>query len=122
MIFGQDNQCRGRGESKKNSEQCVEILAPAGSCGSFRAALLAGADAVYVGGPYFGARAYAENFTKEQLLEAVDEAHVHGLRFYLTVNTLVKEQEIPLLCQYLEPLYKNGLDAVIVQDVGVRGL
>ena len=119
MIFGQDNQCRGRGESKKNSEQCVEILAPAGSCGSFRAALLAGADAVYVGGPYFGARAYAENFTKEQLLEAVDEAHVHGLRFYLTVNTLVKEQEIPLLCQYLEPLYKNGLDAVIVQDVGV---
>ena len=119
MIFGQGDQCRGRGGRKKNSRQCVEILAPAGSYDSFRAALLAGADAVYAGGPYFGARAYAENFTKEQLLKAIDEAHLHGLRFYLTVNTLVKDPEFPLLYTYLEPLYRSGLDAVIVQDVGV---
>lgn len=119
MIFEQDHRCRGRGKSKKNSGHCVELLAPAGSYESFRAALLTGADAVYAGGPYFGARAYAENFTKEQLLEAIDEAHLHGLRFYLTVNTLVKDKEIPLLFTYLEPLYRNGLDAVIVQDVGV---
>lgn len=118
MIFGQDDRCRGRGEPKKNNRRCVEILAPAGSYECFRAALLAGADAVYAGGPYFGARAYADNFSEEELLEAIDEAHLHGLRFYLTVNTLVKEQEIPLLYTYLEPLYRNGLDAVIVQDVG----
>lgn len=119
MIFGQDNRCRGGGESKKNSGQCVEILAPAGSYDSFRAALRAGANAVYAGGPYFGARAYAENFTEELLLQAIDEAHLHGLRFYLTVNTLVKDQELPLIRTYLEPLYRKGLDAVIVQDVGV---
>lgn len=119
MIFGQDDRCHDRGESKKNSGQCVEILAPAGSYESFRAALLAGANAVYAGGPYFGARAYAENFTEQQLLKAIDEAHLHGLRFYLTVNTLIKDQEIPSLYTYLDPLYRNGLDAVIVQDVGV---
>lgn len=118
MIFGQDDRCRGRGESKKNSRRSVEILAPAGSYECFRAALLAGADAVYAGGPYFGARAYAENFSEEKLLEAIDEAHLHGLRFYLTVNTLIKDREIPLLYTYLEPLYRNGLDTVIVQDVG----
>ena len=97
----------------------MEVLAPAGSYDSFRAALTAGADAVYAGGPHFGARAYAENFTEEQLLEAIDEAHLHGRRFYLTVNTLVKDQELPQLYRYLEPLYRGGLDAVIVQDTGV---
>lgn len=97
----------------------MEVLAPAGSYDSFRAALAAGADAVYAGGPHFGARAYAENFTWDQLSEAIDEAHLHGRRFYLTVNTLVKDQELPRLCSDLEPLYRGGLDAVIVQDVGV---
>ncbi len=102
-----------------NRERCVEVLAPAGSYDSFRAALAAGADAVYAGGPHFGARAYAENFTEEQLLQAIDEAHLHGRRLYLTVNTLVKDQELPQLYSYLEPLYRGGLDAVIVQDAGV---
>ncbi len=97
----------------------MEVLAPAGSYDSFRAALTAGADAVYAGGPHFGARAYAQNFTEEQLLEAIDEAHLHGRRLYLTVNTLVKDQELPQLYSYLEPLYRGGLDAVIVQDTGV---
>ncbi len=97
----------------------MEVLAPAGSYDSFRAALTAGADAVYAGGPHFGARAYAENFTEEQLLDAIDEAHLHGRRFYLTVNTLVKDQELPQLYDYLAPLYRGGLDAVIVQDTGV---
>ena len=97
----------------------TEILAPAGSYDSFRAALRAGADAVYAGGSRFGARAYAENFTDEELICAVEEAHLFNRRFYLTVNTLLKEEEIGQLYDYLAPLYERGLDAVIVQDMGV---
>lgn len=97
----------------------IEILAPAGSYACFQAAVQAGADAVYAGGPRFGARAYADNFTEEELIRAIREAHVYGVRFYLTVNTLLKEHEIEELYDYLAPFYKNGLDAVIVQDVGV---
>src|SRR5699024_821603 len=66
-----------------------------------------------------GARAYADNFTEEELLCAVKEAHLHGCRFYLTVNTLLKDEEIDTLYDYLAPLYEAGLDAVIVQDIGV---
>ena len=104
-----------------NDKQCrtVEILSPAGSYECFRAALNAGADAVYAGGPRFGARAYADNFTAEQLVRSIGEAHLHGCRFYLTVNTLLKEDETAELYDYLEPLYTAGLDAVIVQDTGV---
>ena len=97
----------------------IEILAPAGSYESFKAAVAAGADAVYAGGPRFGARAFADNFTDEQLLEAIDYAHLHGRKFYLTVNTLLKDEEMEMLHGYLEPLYRQGLDAVIVQDIGV---
>lgn len=107
---------------KNSREKKVEILAPAGSYESFRAAVAAGADAVYAGGSRFGARAFAENFTEEQLLKAIDYAHLHGRRFYLTVNTLLKDHEIDCLAEYLEPLYRGGLDAVIVQDVGVMGV
>lgn len=96
----------------------IEILAPAGSYESFLAAVHAGADAVYAGGPRFGARAFAENFTGETLLQAIDYAHLHGRRFYLTVNTLFKDSEICDLYDYLYPLYLQGLDAVIVQDAG----
>lgn len=101
------------------TDRKIEILAPAGSYDSFRAALNAGADAVYAGGPRFGARAYADNFTEEELIKAIREAHLAGRRFYLTVNTLLKERERMDLYDYLAPLYENGLDAVIVQDVGV---
>ena len=71
----------------KNQDRKIEILAPAGSYESFHAAIVAGADAVYAGGPKFGARAFAENFTKAQLLNAIDYAHLHQRKFYLTVNT-----------------------------------
>ena len=104
---------------KDQERRKIEILAPAGSYDSFRAAILAGADAVYAGGPRFGARAYATNFTEESLLEAIDYAHLHGRKFYLTVNTLLKDSEIETLDSYLRPLYEGGLDAIIVQDFGV---
>lgn len=98
----------------------IEILAPAGSYESLKAAIAAGADAVYVGGSRFGARAYANNFAEEELLEAIDYVHLHGKKIYLTVNTLLKEKELEKeLYDYLLPYYRQGLDAVIVQDVGV---
>ncbi len=97
----------------------VEILAPAGSLMSLKAAVCAGADAVYIGGSLFGARAYAENPGEEELLRAIDYVHLHGRKIYLTVNTLLKDQEMEKLYDYLLPYYKQGLDAVIVQDVGV---
>ena len=84
------------------------------------AAIAAGADAVYIGGGRFGARAYADNPGEEQLLRAIDYVHLHGKKLYLTVNTLLKEQELQEeLYGYLAPLYREGLDAVIVQDLGV---
>ncbi|MGN1267178.1 MAG: U32 family peptidase [Dorea sp.] len=97
----------------------VEILAPAGSYESLKAAISAGADAVYIGGSKYGARAYANNLDEEQMLEAIDYAHIHGRKIYLTVNTLLKDDEIDQLYDYLIPYYKQGLDAVIVQDIGV---
>lgn len=101
---------------KKN----VEILSPAGSYESLKAAIAAGADAVYIGGTRFGARAYANNLTEEELLEAIDYVHLHGRKIYLTINTLLKERELQNeLYEYLLPYYKHGIDAVIVQDIGV---
>ena len=98
----------------------IELLAPAGSYEGFEAAIGAGADAVYVGGAAFGARAYAKNFGEEELLRAIDTAHLHGKKLYLTVNTLLKNRELTeQLYDYLLPYYKEGLDAVIVQDMGV---
>ena len=96
-----------------------EVLAPAGSFQTFKAVIEAGADAVYVGGSSFGARAYADNFTEEELLEAIDYAHLRGKKVYLTVNTLLKNKEInDDLYDYLLPFYLKGLDAVLVQDFG----
>lgn len=97
----------------------IEILAPAGSFESLMAAVSAGADAVYIGGSKFGARAYANNLDEEKMLEAIDYVHLHGRKIYLTVNTLLKDHEIDQLYEYLLPYYRQGLDAVIVQDVGV---
>ncbi|MBS5063371.1 MAG: U32 family peptidase [Hungatella hathewayi] len=99
--------------------QQVEILAPAGSFESMTAAIAAGADAVYIGGSRFGARAYADNLNEDRMLEAIDYAHLHGCHLYMTVNTLVKEGELDGLDDYLRPYYERGLDAVIVQDLGV---
>ena len=100
-------------------KKTVEILAPAGSFESMKAAVAAGADAVYMGGSRFGARAFADNPEEDKLLEAIDYVHLHGCRLYLTVNILMKEQEMDELYGYLLPYYKRGLDAVIVQDLGV---
>lgn len=103
-------------------KQKVELLAPAGSFESLTAAIAAGADAIYIGGNRFGARAYAENLDTEQMKEAIDYAHLHGVSIYLTVNTLLKEHEIDEVYEYLYPFYCQGLDAVIVQDLGVLSL
>lgn len=97
----------------------VELLAPAGNYEAFLGAVNAGADAVYLGGQRFGARAYADNFDTEQILRALHVAHFYGKKVYLTVNTLLKERELAELSSYLAPFYEAGLDGVIVQDFGV---
>lgn len=98
----------------------LELLSPAGSLEICKGVIDAGADAVYLGGNLFGARAYAKNFDQEQLFEALDYAHLHGKKIFLTVNTLVKNAEMEkYLYDYMEPLYRHGLDAAIVQDLGV---
>ena len=97
-----------------------ELLSPAGSLEICKAVLNAGADAVYLGGDKFGARAFAKNFTQNDIQEALDFAHMRGKKIFLTVNTLLKNKEIETeLFSYLKPLYEHGLDAVIVQDYGV---
>ena len=87
----------------------VEVLAPAGSYESMTAAVSAGADAVYIGGTRFGARAFADNLDQETLCRAIDYVHLHGRRLYLTVNTLFKEQELEELYDYLKPFYENEI-------------
>lgn len=96
-----------------------EILAPCGNREAFEAALRAGADAVYLAGNSFGARAYAGNFDKDVLLSTLERAHLFGVKVYLTVNTLFKNEELGALEGFLAPLYEAGLDAVLVQDFGV---
>ena len=96
----------------------TEVLAPAGSIEGLKAALYAGADAVYTGGRMFGARAYANNLSDEELSECIDYCHLHNKKLYLTTNTLMKQSEIYQLADWLVPFYEQGLDAVIVQDFG----
>ena len=96
----------------------TELLAPAGNYEALTGALSAGADAIYLGGNAFGARAYADNFSCEEICEGIRYAHTLQKKIYLTVNTLVKEWEFPALYQFLIPFYEAGLDAVIVQDLG----
>lgn len=97
----------------------VELLAPAGNFDGLKGAIKAGADAVYLGGQLFGARAYADNFSAQEVCGAIHMAHVFGKKVYLTVNTLVKEKELDQLYDFLLPFYEQGLDGVIVQDLGV---
>ncbi len=110
-----------KADKRKNVQ--VEVLAPAGSLDIMKAVVAAGADAVYLGGNMFGARAFASNFNDEELICAIEYAHLYGRKVYLTVNTLLKEREIEKsLIEYLIPFYEAGLDAVIVQDLGVLKL
>ncbi len=97
----------------------VELLAPAGNYETMLGAFSAGADAVYLGGQGFGARAFADNFTEEEIISAIRYAHLHGRKIYLTVNTLLKEEEIPALKKFFAPYAYAGLDAAIIQDLGV---
>ncbi|WP_044912835.1 U32 family peptidase [Butyrivibrio sp. WCE2006] len=97
----------------------VELLAPAGNYETMVGAFNAGADAVYLGGQGFGARAFADNFTNEEVIKAIQYAHLHGKKIYLTVNTLLKENEIPAFKEFFEPFAMAGLDGAIIQDFGV---
>jgi putative protease len=99
-----------------------ELLAPAGSPQALRAAVAAGADAVYLSGKRFGARKFSANFTEPELKWAVDYAHLRGVKVYVTVNTLIREDELPDLARYLLLLYSNGTDALLVQDLGAASL
>ncbi|MCR5785889.1 MAG: U32 family peptidase [Eubacterium sp.] len=100
----------------------MELLSPAGSFDTFKAVINAGADSVYAAGNKFGARAYAANFSEEELIRAIDYTNLLGKRFYLTVNTLFKEDELNILCDYTAPFYERGLSGVIVQDMGAAML
>ena len=97
----------------------VELLAPAGNYEAFLGAVNAGADAVYLGGNKFGARAYADNFSDDEICQAIHTAHFMGKKIYMTVNTLIKDTELSELYSWLLPFYEAGLDGVIVQDIGV---
>lgn len=100
----------------------VELLAPAGSMEALYAAVQNGCDAVYLGGEMFGARAFAHNFSKEDLREAVVYAHIYGVQVYVTVNTLIKEEELNEILSYIMYLQEIDVDAVIVQDLGLLSL
>ncbi|GFI03323.1 putative protease YdcP [Lachnospiraceae bacterium] len=107
-----------RGLMKRETMGRVELLSPAGNFHALKGAIKAGADAVYLGGALYGARAYADNFTQDEICAGIHLAHVFGKKIYLTVNTLVKEKELDGLYPFLLPLYEAGLDGVIVQDLG----
>ncbi|SCY80169.1 DUF3656 domain-containing U32 family peptidase [Alkaliphilus peptidifermentans] len=100
----------------------IELLAPAGSFDALKAALLNGADAVYLGGKDFSARAYASNFDRDTLKEAVEFAHIRGMKIYVTINTLLKDTEVNKLLEYVAFLYEIDVDALIIQDLGVLSL
>lgn len=112
----------GRNDGQYNKGKKAELLAPAGTYDSLRAAVNAGADAVYLGGRMFGARAFAGNFDEEELIRGIDAAHLSGRRVYLTVNTLLRDEELEQVVSYIKPYYEAGLDAAIVQDFGVLSL
>lgn len=100
----------------------IELLSPAGSMDSLKAAIAGGADAVYLGGTLFGARAFANNFNDEELVEAINYAHLYGVKVYVTTNILIYEHEIERFLKYIEFLHRNNVDAIIVQDLGMLDL
>ena len=100
----------------------MEILSPAGNFECLKAAIMAGADAVYLGGKLFGARAFSNNFTDEELIEAIKYAHLYNVKVYVTVNTLIYESEVENFLSYVDFLYKNNVDALIIQDIGMMDL
>lgn len=99
-----------------------ELLSPAGNMECLKAAVLNGADAVYLGGKSFGARAYAGNFSDEEMIDAVRYAHLYGVKIYVTVNTIIYNNEVHELMEYIKYLYSIGVDALIMQDIGMISL
>lgn len=97
----------------------IELLSPAGSMDALKAAIHNGADAIYLGGKKFGARAFAQNFSVNELLEAINYAHIYNVKIYITVNTIIYEDEFEDALDFIEFLYKNNVDAVIMQDIGL---
>lgn len=97
----------------------IELLAPGGSKESIYAAVQGGADAIYMGGSKFSARAYANNFNEEELIEAVNYCHLYNVKVYIAFNTLIKEEELAEALEYGKFLYEIGVDAIITQDMGL---
>ena len=97
----------------------IELLSPAGSMDALKAAIHNGADAIYLGGKKFGARAFAQNFSVNELIEAINYAHIYNVKIYITVNTIIYEDEFEDALDFVEFLYKNNVDAVIMQDIGL---
>ena len=100
----------------------VELLAPAGSFEALEAAIMCGADAIYLGGRQFGARAFASNFDNDEMVKAVNYAHLYGVKIYVTVNTLVNDEEVTSFLEYVTFLNSIGVDALIIQDLGMLHL
>lgn len=100
----------------------IELLAPVGNMNCLKAAIEAGCDAVYLGGNMFGARAFAGNFNDEELIEAINYAHMYGVKVYLTINTIIYENEVERFLDYVRFVHKNNIDAVIIQDIGMFDL
>lgn len=96
-----------------------ELLVPAGNMETLKCAINGGADAIYLGGKKFGARAFAPNFTNEEIKEAICLCHLYGVKIYITINTVIFENEIDEFINFVKFLYENGVDALIVQDIGM---
>ena len=106
----------------KVGDKMIELLSPAGNFESLKAAIEAGCDAVYLGGTLFGARAFANNFNDEEIVEAINYAHLYGVKVYITTNILIHEHEVKHFLEYIEFLHRNNVDAVIIQDLGMLDL
>ena len=97
----------------------IELLSPVGNIETLYQAIHNGADAVYLAGTSYGARKFADNFTNEELVEVIKYSHLYGVKVYITVNTLIYEHEVEDCLNYIEFLHKNGVDAIIMQDLGL---
>lgn len=100
----------------------IELLAPSGNLETLKVAIAAGADAVYIGGYAYSARSYADNFSNEEIIEAINYAHLYGVKIYVTVNTLIYDDEVSTFMAYIDFLHQNNVDAVIIQDLGMFDL
>ena len=100
----------------------IELLAPAGNMDALKAAVMAGCDAVYLGGNHFGARAFSKNFSNEEIVDAIKYCHMYGVKVYVTVNTLIYDNEVDAFLEYIEFIHRNNADAVLIQDLGMFDL